>query len=273
MLRERFYVRDGLRLNYAEGPENGHSLLLLPAYDNRWQSYSSIIPELASKTHLYALDTRGRGRSDRNPGEYELVHSLNDTIGFIEEVIGGPSHIFGHSNGGWIGLWLASSRPDLVSSLIVGDSALDVNSLIEAGKSEDEMEGNRKFMDWAGRPVGELVSVFSERYPDRPLDYIEMRALTLSQVDPEIYRDWVGGRLDRYFKGYDNRAILESIECPTLVLQAESGMISLDDVIWARSINEEIKVKQMGGMDHWLGIQDGTEVAVLSEIINFLYSV
>jgi len=273
MLQERFYERGGVKLNYAEGPDNGPPLLLLPAYDNRWQSYASIIPELASKTHLYALDTRGRGRSDRTPGEYKLNHSLKDTIGFIEEVIHGPCSIFGHSSGGWVGLWLASKRPTHVSSLIVGDSALDVDSLVEAGRGEEEMEGNRKFMDWAGRPVDELVKLFSERYPDKPQEYVEMRALTFSQVDPEIYRDWVEGRLDRYFEGYDGKAILESLKCPTLMLQAEDGMISLDDVIWARSINQEIKVKQMGGMDHWLGIQDGKETEVLSEVISFLYSI
>ena len=272
MLQERFYERGGVKLNYAEGLDNGPPLLLLPAYDNRWQSYASIIPELASKTHLYALDTRGRGRSGRTPGEYELNHSLKDTIGFIEEVIHGPCSIFGHSSGGWVGLWLASKRPTHVNSLIVGDSALDVESLVEAGRGEEEKEGNRKFMDWAGRPVDELVKLFSERYPDRPQEYIEMRALTFSQVDPEIYKDWVEGSLNIYFEGYDSASILESIRCPTLVLQAENGMISLDEVIWARSINDDIKVKQMGGMDHWLGIQDGRETDVLSEIINFLYS-
>ena len=272
MLQERFYERNRVRLNYAEGPDNGPPLLLLPAYDNRWQSYASIVPELASKTHLYSLDTRGRGRSDRTPSEYELAHSLNDTIGFIEETIGGPCHIFGHSNGGWIGLLLAATRHDLVNSLIIGDSALDVDSLIEAGKSHEEKEGNRKFMDWAGNPVEDLVKVFSERYSDRPLEYIEMRALTFSQVDPEIYLDWVEGRLDKFFEGYDSRMILESIECPTLVLQAENGMISWEEAIWARDIKGDLNVKQMAGMDHWLGIQDGRETAVLSEIINFLYS-
>jgi len=272
MLQEKIYERNGVRLNYAESPNNGPPLLLLPAFDNRWQSYASIVPELASKTHLYALDTRGRGRSDRTPGEYEIAHSLNDTIGFIEEIIGGPCHIFGHSNGGWVGLLLTASRPDLVSSLIVGDSALDVDSLIEAGKNGEKMEGNRKFMDWAGKPVEDLVKVFSERYPGKPLSYIEMRALTFSQVDPEIYSDWVRGTLDKYFRGYNSRAVLEAIECLTLVLQAENGMISWEEAIWARDINGELNVKQMAGMDHWLGIQDGRETAVLSEIINFLYS-
>lgn len=269
MLEEKLYQGDGINLNYAEGQDNGPAFLLLPAYDNRWQSYSSIIPKLAANTHLYALDTRGRGGSDR-AAVYELIHSLRDTIGFIEEVIGGPCHVFGHSNGGWIGLWLASERPDLVASLIVGDSALDVDALIESGKTEEDKQGNQKFMDWAGRPVEELVQVFKERYPESPNGYIEMKALTFNQVDPEIYRDWVGGRLDIFFEGYNSESILRTLNCPTLIFQAENGMISLDDVIWARKINDKLNVKQMNGMTHWIGIQDGRELAILSEIINFL---
>ena len=47
-LQERYFKRDSLKLNYVEGSENGYTFLILPAYDNRWQSYSSIIPKLSS---------------------------------------------------------------------------------------------------------------------------------------------------------------------------------------------------------------------------------
>jgi len=272
MLQERFYQHGDIKLNYAEGPDNGPTFLLLPAYDNRWQSYASIIPRLAANTHLYALDTRGRGRSDRTPERYDLRHSLEDTIGFVEEVIQEPCHIFGHSNGGWIGLWLAATCPDLVKSLIVGDSGLDINRLIEEGKSEEERAFNQRFMDWAGKPVDELVRIFSSRYSDRSIEYIEMRALTFHQVDPVIYLDWVEGRLYRFFDGYAGEDILGAVKCPVLVLRAENGMISWEEVLWAREINEEIRFKEMDGFDHWLGIQDGRESVILSEMINFLYS-
>ena len=271
MLEEKLYQGDGIKLNYVEGPDNGPAFLLLPAYDDRWQSYSAIIPHLAANTHLYALDTRGRGKSDR-AGEYELVNTVRDTIGFIQQIIGGPCNVFGHSNGGWIGMWLASERPELVSSLIVGDSALDIDSFIEVGKSEDEKAVNQRFMDWAGKPVDELVKVFAERTPERPQESIELKALTFNQVDPAIYRDWVEGRLDRFFDGYNSEHILKNIKCQTLVLQAENGLISLDEVIWARDLNEELMVKQMTGFNHGLGIQDGRESSVLSEIVSFLFS-
>jgi pimeloyl-ACP methyl ester carboxylesterase len=272
MLREAFYQRGDIKLNYVEGPDNGPPFLLLPAFDNRWQSYSSIIPILAKETHLYALDTRGRGSSDHTPGEYDLRYCLDDAVGFIEGVIGEPCHVFGHSLGGWIGLWLAASRPDLVTSLVVGDSSLDVDVFIESESSMEGREFNKRLMDWAGKPVEELEEIFTIRYPDRPITYIEMRALTFSQADPEIYRDWVDGRLDRFFAGYNSEEILGSIMCPVLVLRAEDGVIGWEEVLWARELNEGLMVKELDGFDHWLGVQDGREQVVLKEIMSFLYS-
>lgn len=272
MLHEASYVHNGVKLNYVEGPENGDPFLLLPAYDNRWQSYLSIIPRLAKETHFFALDPRGRGGSDHKPGEYLLRYLLDDAIGFIEDVIGESCHIFGHSNGGWIGLWLASQRPDLVSSLIVGDSSLDIRRFIESESSAEGREFNKQLMNWAGKPVEELKEMFSDRYPDRPIEYIEMRALTFNQVDPEIYRDWMDGRLDLFFEGYDSDNILSTINCPVLVLRAEDGLIGWEEVLWARELNEDMMVREFDGFDHWLGIQDGREQAILKEIINFLYS-
>jgi pimeloyl-ACP methyl ester carboxylesterase len=272
MLREAFYQRGDIRLNYVEGPDNGPAFLMLPAFDNRWQSYASIIPSLAKGTHLYALDTRGRGRSDHVPGKYALRYCLDDAIGFIEDVIGKPCHVFGHSLGGWTGLWLAASRPDLVSSLVVGDSNLDVDAFIESESSIEGREFNKRLMDWAGKPVEELEEIFTIRYPDRPIEYIEMRALTFSHVDPEIYRDWVDGRLDQFFGEYVSEEILSSVKCPTLVLRAEDGLIGWEEVLWARELNQSLKVKEFDGFDHWLGIQDGREQVVIKAIMNFLYS-
>jgi pimeloyl-ACP methyl ester carboxylesterase len=196
---------------------------------------------------------------------------MKDTISFIEKVVEEACHIFGHSNGGWIGLWVAAKRPDLVNSLIVGDSGLDTAKLIEEGKSEEERAFNQRFMDWAGKPVEELVEIFSNRYSDSRVEYIETRALTFSQVDPRVYIDWVDGRLDKYFKGYQYEEILGSIKCPVLVLKAENGMISQEEVKRAQKINDEIMIKEMDGYDHWLGIQDGRESALLNEVINFLF--
>ena len=91
-------------------------------------------------------------------------------------------------------------------------------------------------------------------------------------ADPEIYDHWVNGILDVYFEGYDSVKFLKNIKCPTLVLQAEDGMISWEEAVWARDQNPELKFKQLNGFNHGLGLRDGRESTVLGEIMNFLFS-
>ena len=44
-----------------------------------------------------------------------------DAVAFLEEVVGGPAHLFGHSVGAPVGLLVAERRPDLVASLIFSE--------------------------------------------------------------------------------------------------------------------------------------------------------
>lgn len=140
-------------LNYTEGPDNGSPFVILPAYDNRWQSYTSIIPHMETRSHLYGLDARGRGKSGRAPGRYKLIHSVEDTVAFLNHIVGEPSILFGHSNGGWMSLWVADRAPHLVKAVIYGDASLNIEGLIEISKTKEEMDSYRKFKEWSGKPV------------------------------------------------------------------------------------------------------------------------
>jgi pimeloyl-ACP methyl ester carboxylesterase len=42
-----------------------------------------------------------------------------DTIAFLTELLGGPAHLVGWSDGGIVGLRVAMARPDLVHKLVV----------------------------------------------------------------------------------------------------------------------------------------------------------
>jgi pimeloyl-ACP methyl ester carboxylesterase len=63
MLVEKFFDTGEVVLNYAEGPDNGHPLLLLHGWTDRWQDVLPIIPTLSMKWHIYALNFRGHGKS------------------------------------------------------------------------------------------------------------------------------------------------------------------------------------------------------------------
>ncbi|MCW4048853.1 MAG: alpha/beta hydrolase [Candidatus Bathyarchaeota archaeon] len=274
MLTEKTFNTGEVTLNYVEGPDNGPSLVILPAFDNRWQSYISIISHLKQGYHLYGLDARGRGKSGRVPDRYQLLPQVEDTAAFLREVIGEPCILFGHSNGGWAAMGCLKKTPEYLKAVIIGDASVNLPALIESGKTEEEKEGNKWFQDWAGRPVEELTRVLKERYPEREMSYIEMRAVTFSQCDPKIYSDWVEGRLDRYFDGVSMENSLREAKCPVLIVQAnpERGMIPDKDVKWALSLNPKVRHVYMSEVDHWLGIQDNKEKLFLDAISSFLNS-
>jgi len=274
MLVEKSFDTGEVVLNYAEGPDNGPPFVILPAYDNKWQSYKSIIPALEAQYHLYGVDARGRGKSDRTPGRYKLTYTVDDTVAFLSQIVGVPSILFGHSNGGWMSLWVAHRVPHLVKAVIYGDASLNLEKLVESVTTEEGREGYKQYKEWSGRSVDELIEVFKDRNPTEDVDMILMWAETYNQLDPEVSDYWVEGRLDEFFEGFSVKEFLETLKVPLLVLQAnpEMGMINHEDVEWARTLMPELSHVYLGETDHWLGIRDKREHLFLNAVTPFLES-
>ena len=56
----------GVRLRYAEaGDPAAPPVILLHGYTDSWFSWSRVLPPLAARHRVYALDQRGHGDSDR----------------------------------------------------------------------------------------------------------------------------------------------------------------------------------------------------------------
>lgn len=126
-MREYLYRLTEVNLNYAEGPKNGHPLLLLHGGSSCWQSFEIIIPDLIKKWQVYAVDLRGHGKSSQvAPNVFTLQHHTQDIVSFIQHCIKEPAIIFGHSFGGQIGIMTAAHYPKWVRALIVGDSPLSL---------------------------------------------------------------------------------------------------------------------------------------------------
>ncbi|MGB2920182.1 MAG: alpha/beta hydrolase [Mycobacterium sp.] len=111
----------GTRLNYAEGPANGPAVLLIHGQGGAWESYAPVLPRLAQEFHVFAVDVAGHGSSSRTPGGYD-VHTIGTDIAiFVEEVIGGPVILSGHSSGGLIAARVAANEPAQVAAVLFED--------------------------------------------------------------------------------------------------------------------------------------------------------
>jgi pimeloyl-ACP methyl ester carboxylesterase len=199
LLREHWFVRDDVRLNYAEGPSSGPPMVLLHGGASRgWQSFQSLVPGLFGRCHLYALDLRGHGKSGWTPGGYTLANFADDIIAFVEERVGKPAILFGHSLGGRIALLVAAARPDLVSAVVVADTPF----------SNDTLRAR-------------IVATREEAVP--------RNAIRAHPNDPDFHHA-LQDRFAETFRAWDSGALLPAIESPVLILQADpscGGVLSI----------------------------------------------
>jgi pimeloyl-ACP methyl ester carboxylesterase len=77
------------------------------------------VPALTERFETYAFDRRGHGTSPDTDEPFHYEAMAAETIAFIEDVVGGPSHLVGWSDGGIIALLVSLARPDLVRRQVV----------------------------------------------------------------------------------------------------------------------------------------------------------
>lgn len=74
---------------------------------------------LAARFHVFTPERRGHGRTPdvEGPISYELM--AQDTIAFLEAVVGEPAHLVGSSDGAIVALLAAVRRPDLARLVVL----------------------------------------------------------------------------------------------------------------------------------------------------------
>jgi pimeloyl-ACP methyl ester carboxylesterase len=251
MISERTYSRGSLALNYAEGPPSGPPILLLHGLTDRWQFFQPILPFLCQRWHVYALDFRGHGASG-HVQPYRYLDHIDDTLSFIQDVIGEKTVLYGTALGGMVALMAAARRPDLVKALVFGDANIKLEKVRRVmvdyhsfWAGWEKLAGLRVPLNEFIRMVAEMPISIPWREPGRygdGLDYIAVlnKALYLRSLDPAVLTPWaLGGEDEAVFRdvttGYDPEEIRD-IRCPVLLLQANSdkgGILADDEVEYA----------------------------------------
>jgi pimeloyl-ACP methyl ester carboxylesterase len=271
---EHYFETNGVRLNYAEGPDNGKPLLLIPAQGTSWKTYDQVLEKMSLKFHVFAVTIRGHGKSSWTNGNYNFNTVGNDLVAFLENIVKHPAIISGNSSGGLIALWLAVNRPDLVTKIILEDAPLfsaewpriKNEFVYEVLSKTAEYLGKKKGPDYEGffcsmkRPVPGGKTKTLPRWFARFMAWLIEHRHTLSakillsilprrlhymltelpSYDPEFARAWVNGT---FYEGLNHANALQKIKIPTLLIHAnwyrtsEGLMGAMDDEDASRAKN------------------------------------
>jgi len=292
MLKEQIFAADLTMISFVEGPPSGPPLVLLHGGGDRWQYLLPIIPALAVRWHVYALDLRGHGRSGRVPGRYRPEQYVPDIVAFLERRVTVRAVLFGHSLGAWIALMVAVEQMEKVRALVLGDPPLCMERWVAIEGSEESIALYRALRRLAGSglSVPELACALADlpvsvpgqdtpiRYGDLPgRDPAHLRgwAKTLSQVDPDVAQYHAEGRMDEYVHKVDLDAALQRITCPVLLLQGDpsyGGVVSDGDAEHALSLLPDGLAVKLLGTGHDLGLDTWAVAPLLRAVMSFLES-
>jgi pimeloyl-ACP methyl ester carboxylesterase len=112
------YVQLGAVRTWYEEDGSGPPLVLLHPGGADSRAFEGNLSGLAGRFRVDRPDRRGHGRTPDVAGPISYDQMATDTIAFLEQVVGGPAYLVGHSDGAPVALLVALERPDLVRRLV-----------------------------------------------------------------------------------------------------------------------------------------------------------
>ncbi|MEX3011010.1 alpha/beta fold hydrolase [Hoeflea sp. TYP-13] len=116
---------DGVRLHYTDEGSGSETIVFSHGLLMSGDMFAAQVATLKHKYRCIAYDHRGQGQSAVTDDGYDMETLTADAAGLIEALGASPCHFVGLSMGGFVGMRLASRRPELLRSLTLLETSAD----------------------------------------------------------------------------------------------------------------------------------------------------
>ena len=161
----------------------GEPMILLHGNGEDCSYFQGQIDAFSKTYHVYALDTRGHGKTPRGDKPFTIRQFADDLLGFMDEHHIEKSHLLGFSDGGNIAMIFAIRFPDRVDRLILNGANLDPKGVKRTTQIPIEI-GYRIAGIFAGksdsaRANAEMLGLMVNDPNVKPEDLAKIKAKTL----------------------------------------------------------------------------------------------
>ncbi|MBF6098766.1 alpha/beta hydrolase [Nocardia cyriacigeorgica] len=111
---------NGIRLHHVTGGA-GDPVILLGGWPQTWWQFRKVMPELARRYQVTAVDLRGMGGSDKPDAGYDKKTMAADIRALIDHLGHERAFIVGHDIGAAVAYHLAANFPEAVRRLVTLD--------------------------------------------------------------------------------------------------------------------------------------------------------
>jgi pimeloyl-ACP methyl ester carboxylesterase len=237
------YVQLGAVKTWFEVSGEGEPLVLLHGGLSDSVAWGLQIPAMAEKYRTFAPDRRGHGQSPDIDEPFHYDDMAGETIAFLDEVVGGPAHLVGWSDGGIVALFVSLRRPDLVRRQVLIGTNFHHDGLLDAFDTGDDPDGE---------PAAPIKTMYEA-----------------TALDPSHWADFYAKSL-RMFREEPTLTVddLKAVRAPTLVLVGDDDCIHHDHTVALFESIADAQLAVVPGTSHMLTVEKPELVNQL--ILDFL---
>jgi pimeloyl-ACP methyl ester carboxylesterase len=181
---------------------------------------------LAERFRVYTPDRRGHGRTADVDGPITYQLMADDTIAFLEQVVGGPADLVGHSDGAIVAMLVAMQRPELVRRLVMISGGFD-----KSGEALPDMEFDTdEVVPFLGPSYGEVSPDGEAHFP-----VLVGKIAEMARNEPHLAA-----------------ADLAAITARTLVMYADDDLMTLAHAVAMFDALPDAEVAVVPGTSHFL---------------------
>jgi pimeloyl-ACP methyl ester carboxylesterase len=201
------YVEIEGRRTWHEVHGQGPPVVLLHGGFAGASSWSAQAPVLGGSGYrVHVPERRGHAHTPDVEGPFSYGVMAEDTVAYLEQVVGAPAHLVGWSDGAVVGLLVAQRRPELVDRLVLIGQYYNSSGRIAGGLDELLRAGGDQVM-------GFLRQGYDPVSPDGPDHFpvVYAKMLQMIATEPEL-----------------DLASLAAVGASTLVLQGDRDEVTLE---------------------------------------------
>jgi 3-oxoadipate enol-lactonase len=208
---------NGVKLHYEEGGK-GDPIIMVHGLGGSVFDWVMQVPFFSKTNHVFAIEMRDHGQSDKWKGAYDIRMFSDDLAEFVNKLKLGKTVFFGVSMGGMIVMQLALDHPEVVRALILADTQYGLSE--ETIKSGLEMASMSQKMSGKELALATMEFLFTPNFIKTHPEIIEQMIRISDARDPSSTFRFAQG-----LASFDVKNRLGEIKAPTLVAHGEDDPV------------------------------------------------
>jgi pimeloyl-ACP methyl ester carboxylesterase len=264
---------NGSELHYVSAGRSGSPILLVHGFPETWWTFHKVIPLLAARHRVVAVDLRGFGDSDGAVNDCQSKTLAEDLHQLIAALRYGPVHLTGQDISGSTVFRLATTHPSDVRSLTAIEMGLPGYGL---ERFADVSAGGAWYIGLLAAPgIPEMLLTGREREFLKKIAFPAMCAVpdAVSEADmdeftrtysrPNGWRGASGLYRSMLTEGPELKALAEShtLSAPVLAIGAGGGAFTSNTMTAA--IGRPIQSATLTGVGHYAAMEAPEQLAQL----------